>query len=333
MNRDIFILGMGRVGRELLKCLTQKNILVSGILEKKSNLSLLPYLLEASKTNKKTQFIAGENSLLANGRSIVCFSSISKLFETLNLSANYNVSIIDCTGDPAITDYCTSMLDSRLELHVLRKPLKTEELASKKNRYFFNTCDYVSAFPLVSMLCQFNVLSMDLTIIHPFLSNQKLFDNYYSDELNEDVADRFRLSRSATTNIIPKNNSLKRLLVKKIPNLDKILTTKTFRVPSNNSTVARLVARFGNIKPLSKEQIIESIRQANCEVSSLPLVSSDAMGCTKPCIVSVHDVSYVDGILDMSYMYDNEVGYVSTFVNQFTAKPDSPDIEISPHSL
>jgi glyceraldehyde 3-phosphate dehydrogenase len=151
-----------------------------------------------------------------------------------------------------------------------------------------------------------------MTTVHAYTNDQRLADVPHKD---------LRRSRAAAENIIPTTTGAARAVGKVLPRLKGRLDGMAIRVPVPDGSVVDLTCRLR--RPVTAQEVNAAVKAAAegpmrriVEYSEVPLVSSDIIGNPHSSIFDALSTSAAgDGYLKVVAWYDNEWGYSNRVVD------------------
>jgi len=323
----IGINGFGRIGRNALRALIEKNLKDLDLLaindpfcDAKTAAHLFKY--DSIFGRFKGECSATEDSLVVNGKKIKYFQEKDPAKIPWK---NSGVDIVlECSG--AFTDAVKAKghIDGGAKKVIISAPAKNEDATfvigvneksydpAKHNIISNASCTTNCLGPVIKVLHEtFGIETGLMTTIHAYTNDQKLQDAPHKDP---------RRSRAAAVSMIPTTTGAAKAIGLVLPELKGKLNGFAMRVPTIDVSVVDLVATTK--KPVSVDSVNKALKDAASgslkgilAFTDEPLVSIDFLG-------DPHS-SYVDGQMTMVTgenlvkvisWYDNEWGYSNRLV-------------------
>jgi len=308
----VAINGFGRIGRNLLRVLANRDIEVSAIND------IMPidrayYLAKYDTIRGSFDIKKEDNFLIVNDKKIK-YTSFSHPKE-IEFDADI---VIEATGKFLDSNSCSYYLKSAKKVIISapatddtptyvyginHKNYKNEKIISNAS------CTTNCLAPIAMILDKhFKIKEGFITTIHSYTMDQKLLD---APNLRD-----IRRSRAAASNIIPTFTGAAKAIYKVLPNLKNKLDGRSVRVPVNNVSLLDFAVCLE--KEVSKEEINEILKEyANSTLKGILaidnefLVSSDINGRSESSIVAIDLTQTNKNLAKIFAWYDNEWGYAN----------------------
>ncbi len=325
MGIRVGINGFGRIGRSVLRILTNRDdmevVAINDLFENEQ----LAYLLEydtVMRTFNKSVRVDGD-SMYVDDREIVMTAHRDPAaipWKKLKIDL-----VIESTGVFRQKKQIARHLQAGAGKVILTVPAQdpvdativmgvNDDTLEPGHRIISNaSCTTNCLAPIVKVLDDsFGLEEGFLTTVHAYTNDQRLADVPHKD---------LRRSRAAAENIIPTTTGAARAVGQVLPELDGKLDGMAMRVPVPDGSIVDLVCRLGNSP--SRDEINAAMRMAAAngmsgivEYSEAPLVSSDIIGNPHSAIFdSLSTIAEGDGYAKIIAWYDNEWGYSSRIVD------------------
>lgn len=317
----IAINGFGRIGRVFFRILHSTNtpdIQITHINDI-DDFDKLIYLLKADSLFGKLDYIKQckryKNELIINDKKITLSS-----FNNPKDSTFGDVDmVLECSGAFLDTKSLESYIHNGAKRVLLSAPPKdnmpiyicgVNENAYKNEKIISNaSCTSNAIAPIIKKLQEkHEIINGNITIIHPFNSDQSLLDSPHRDNL--------RLSRNATLNIIPTTSSIGEVLGKLF---DSNSTKNRFygdsiRIPTSIVAFSNIDLTFKN--KISKDDILHMDFDRNIiGFDDCMLVSSDFIGDSRSSIIASDLIRVASNTCRISIWFDNESGYANRLLD------------------
>lgn len=337
MATKIGINGFGRIGRQVLKAITERYpgqlevVAINDLFDSKTNAHLLKYDSNYGIFPGTVEVEADGNDLVVNGKVIKVFSEK----DPGNLPwADLGVEIViestgiftDAKGDPSKNKPGANVhiVKGGAKKVIISAPAKGEDLTIVLgvNDNLYNpathhvvsnaSCTTNCLAPAAKIVNdRFKILNAVMTTIHSYTNDQVILDQGHKKEL--------RRSRAAAQNIIPTSTGAAKAIALVIPELKGKFDGYSLRVPTPTVSVVDFSAIIE--KPTSKEELNACfIEAANGALKGIlgvttgdymdPLVSMDFKGDPRSSIVDLpYNVVMGGNLIKVVTWYDNEWGY------------------------
>ncbi|MDC3155627.1 type I glyceraldehyde-3-phosphate dehydrogenase [Candidatus Pelagibacter sp.] len=318
MKIKIGINGMGRIGRMIVRSITESNNKkieikhINNRTDSKSCSSLLKYDSIHGKFNAELDF--DDDHLIINKNKIT-FTQETDL-KNIDWKKHDVDYVFECTGKFNSKDKLETHLSNGAKKIIVSAPCKNadktivfgvneKELKKSDKIISAASCTTNCLAPLAHVLNEnFQIEKGFMTTIHAFTSDQRILDNSHKDP---------RRARSASQSIVPTSTGASKAIGEIIPSLKGKLEGIAMRVPTPNVSLVELV--FCTKKDLNIDKInsaFEDFSKKNkiLEVSREKLVSIDFNHNPASSIVDTSLTNVVGKNMGkISAWYDNEWGF------------------------
>ena len=335
---NIGINGFGRIGRAITRIISKsKDIKIKVINDIDEDIHNLSYLIKYDSTYGKINCQITKdiktNTISINKNKIRFFSQ--KLINKVPWK-KYNLDIvIDATGvekniidakkilnkklkKVLITHSPDKHIDSTLIMGVNEKTYDFK----KHNIISTSICDASAIGPILKELEEnFGVERGFITTLHPRLSYQNILDGSLKSvsSVGHNWKD-YSLGRDSISNLIPKNTTAIKAVIKCLKKLKNKIEGLSFRVPTAIVCASDLTIQLK--KKVSKKNIFDHFKMLSKKKGKIfgfqeeSLVSLDHLGTSKSVIVDANFINIIDSnLLKMVIWYDNEWGYSNRVVD------------------
>lgn len=318
--------GFGRIGRDVVRILTQNDIKELDLVAVNfsGDLSLNAHLFKHDSIYGKFngEVTAKEKSLVINGKEIVVPSNRTpKQLPWKDLEIDL---VIDSTGAFKDVEGLSKHLNAGAKKVLLTAPAKGDikTIVMGVNEEIYNaeeddiisnaSCTTNCLAPVTKVINdEFKIVKGLMTTIHAYTKDQNLHDSKHKD---------LRRARAAGINIIPTTTGAAKAVALVIPELKGKLTGYAVRVPVPTSSLIDVVFELGN--EISVEEINKALINASkgkmkgiLGVSDEPLVSSDYIGENLSSVVDLSLTQSISNMVKIVAWYDNEWGYSNRVVD------------------
>ena len=321
MNIKIGINGFGRIGRMVLRAVTQEAefkdvevVAINDLLEPE----YLAYMLQYDSVHgrfKGSVAVEGKH-LVVNGKKI----RLTAEKDPANLKWNEVGAdvVVESTGFFLTKDTCQKHLDAGAKKVVQSAPSKDD---TPMFVYGVNHAKYAGEAIVSAASCTTNCLAPVakvlndsfgiqrglMTTVHAATATQKTVDGPSSKD--------WRGGRGILENIIPSSTGAAKAVGVVLPELNKKLTGMAFRVPTSDVSVVDLTVELN--KEASYDNICKAMKTASegalkgvLSYTSEKVVSTDFRGCSMPSIFDAEAGIALDKtFVKVVAWYDNEYGY------------------------
>ncbi len=325
MGIRVGINGFGRIGRSVLRILTNRDdmevVAINDLYENEQ----LAYLLEydtVMRTFNKSVRVDGDCMYVDDRKIVMTAHRDPAAIPWKKLKIDL---VIESTGVFRQKEQIARHLQAGAGKVILTVPAQdpvdativmgvNDDTLEPGHRIISNaSCTTNCLAPIVKVLDDaFGLEEGFLTTVHAYTNDQRLADVPHKD---------LRRSRAAAENIIPTTTGAARAVGQVLPELDGKLDGMAMRVPVPDGSIVDLVCRLGNSP--SRDEINAAMRMAAAngmsgivEYSEAPLVSSDIIGNPHSAIFdSLSTIAEGDGYAKIIAWYDNEWGYSNRIVD------------------
>ncbi len=318
--------GFGRIGRDVVRILTQNDIKELDLVAVNfsGDLSLNAHLFKHDSIYGKFngEVTAKEKSLVINGKEIVVPSNRAP--EQLPWKDLEIDLVIDSTGAFKDVEGLSKHLNAGAKKVLLTAPAKGDikTIVMGVNEEIYNaeeddiisnaSCTTNCLAPVTKVINdEFKIVKGLMTTIHAYTKDQNLHDSKHKD---------LRRARAAGINIIPTTTGAAKAVALVIPELKGKLTGYAVRVPVPTSSLIDVVFELEN--EISVEEINKALINASkgkmegiLGVSDEPLVSSDYIGENLSSVVDLSLTQSISNMVKIVAWYDNEWGYSNRVVD------------------
>jgi glyceraldehyde 3-phosphate dehydrogenase len=321
MARRIGINGFGRIGRQVLRAVNERNqqsievVAINDLFDAATNAHLLKY--DSTYGPYEGTVKVQDGSLVVDEKKITI--TAEKDPGAIKWKEMGVDVVIESTGVFTDATKAKAHIESGgAKKVIISAPAKNEDITivlgvnddkydPGKHKVVSNaSCTTNGLAPVAKVLNdRFGIQKGLLTTVHAYTNTQRLQDLAAKD---------FRDARSAPQNIVPSETGAARAVGLVIPELKGKFGGMAFRVPTATVSVIDFTAI------LSKEASKEQVRQAMLDyaegpmkgilaVTDEPLVSSDLRGSTFSSTFSALDTLVLENMVKVIAWYDNEWGY------------------------
>ena len=325
MTVRIGINGFGRIGRSVLRIVTDRPDVEVAVINDLFDNDHLAYLLQYDTVmgHFEKPVSTDADSMTVAGRRIAM--TAEKDPARIPWGRHGVDIVVEATGRLLLRADLEKHLAAGAKKVVLTVPAKdeidamivigaNEESLSPHHRIVSNaSCTTNCLAPLARILDEaFGIEDALMTTVHAYTNDQRLADVAHSD---------LRRSRAAAENIIPTTTGAARAVGKILPRLAGRIDGMAMRVPVPDGSVVDLTCRVR--RPVSAAEVNAAVRTAAegpleriVEYSEVPLVSSDIIGNPHSSIFdALSTQAEGDEYLKVVAWYDNEWGYSNRVVD------------------
>ena len=322
MATKVGINGFGRIGRQVLKAITDRYpgklevVAINDLVATDVNANLLKYDSNYGRWNKDVR--AESDAIVVDGRAIKVFAERDPGAIPWG-SAGVDI-VIESTG--LFTDATKAVAHKRdsVKKVVISAPAKNEDVtlvlgvnADKydpaKHHVVSNaSCTTNGLAPVVKVIVDnLGLLKGQMTTIHSYTNSQQILDKAAGSDLRE--------MRAGPLNIVPTSTGAAKALRLVIPEVDGKLDGLSYRVPTPTVSIVEVVALTE--KETTKDELNNLLRETSVEkmkgilgFTMDPVVSMDMKGDERSSIVDGQSTNVVGGnLVKVAAWYDNEWGY------------------------
>jgi glyceraldehyde 3-phosphate dehydrogenase len=335
MTTKIGINGFGRIGRQVLKAITERYpgelevVAVNDLFDAKTNAHLFKYDSNYGIFPGTVEVVGTD--LVINGKTIMVFAEK----DPANLPwKDLGVEIViestgiftDAKGDPTKGKAGANVhiTAGGAKKVIISAPAKNEDITvvlgvneekydPAKHHVLSNaSCTTNCLAPAAKIVHEkFGIVNAVMTTIHSYTNDQVILDQGHKKEM--------RRSRAAGLNIIPTTTGAAKAVALVIPELKGKFDGYSLRVPTPTVSIVDFVATIE--KPTTKEELNAAfVEAANGPLKGIlgvttgeymdPLVSMDFKGDPRSSIVDLANTMVMGGtLIKVVTWYDNEWGY------------------------
>jgi len=318
----IGINGFGRIGRTLIRVLTQRNfdkfeiIAINDLTDTATLAHLLKY--DSVHGNFKGEVDFDEDHLIINGKRIkVSAEKNPANIDWKNLKVDL---VIESTGKFLTTQLAQKHIEAGAKRVLLSAPSPDKNIPTIVLGVNDDMIDWDSPILSNASCTTNNVAAMVkildenweikegyITTVHSMTGDQNLHDAPHRD---------LRRARAASSSIIPTSTGAAKAITSIFPHLEGHLGGAGIRVPVLNGSLTDFTC------VLNKQTTVEEINKAFkaaaegelkniLEYTEDPIVSVDILDNPHSCIFDAQLTSIVGGLVKVVGWYDNEFGYAS----------------------
>jgi glyceraldehyde 3-phosphate dehydrogenase len=316
----IGINGFGRIGRTLIRILTQRNsdkyeiIAINDLTDTATLAHLLKY--DSVHGNFKGEITFDENHLIINGKKIKVSAEKNPVdIPWKNLKVDL---VIESTGKFLTNELAQKHIEAGAKKVLLSAPSPDKDIPTIVLGVNDDMIDWYSPILSNASCTTNNVAAMVkildenwqikegyITTVHSMTGDQNLHDAPHRD---------LRRARAASSSIIPTSTGAAKAITSIFPHLEGHLGGAGIRVPVLNGSLTDFTC------VLKKQTTVEEINKAFkaaadgelrniLEYTEDPIVSVDIIDNPHSCIFDAQLTSIVGGLVKVVGWYDNEFGY------------------------
>ncbi|MBN2406304.1 MAG: type I glyceraldehyde-3-phosphate dehydrogenase [Elusimicrobia bacterium] len=332
MAINVAINGFGRIGRQVLKRMTETGGFEVKAINDLTDAKTLAHLLKYDSVHGRFpgQVQAKEASIVVNGKEIKILSMRDPAeLPWKDMGVDF---VLESTGVFRKKEQIMKHVAAGAKKVLLSVPAKDEidatvvlgvndDTIKPEHKIISNASCTTNCFaPLVKVLHEtFGVVRGLLTTIHGYTNDQSILDLPHSD---------LRRARAAAVNIIPTSTGAAKAVGKVIPELKGKLDGMAMRVPVTDGSIVDFAVELK--KKVTAEDINKAMKEAAqgalkgiLEYTEDPIVSSDIVGNPASSIFDAQLTSVIDGnFAKVVSWYDNEWGYSCRCVDLFKKMAD-----------
>ena len=322
MTTKVGINGFGRIGRQVLKAITDRYpdklevVAINDLVPSETNAHLLKY--DSNYGQWKRDIRAVDGGISVDGRVIKVFAERDP--GAIPWGSVGVEIVIEATG--LFTDGTKAVAHKRDSVRkvIISAPAKNEDVtvvlgvnAEKydpaKHHVISNaSCTTNGLAPVVKVIVDnLGFVKGQMTTIHSYTNSQQILDRAGGTDLRE--------MRAGALNIVPTSTGAARALRLVIPEVDGKLDGLAYRVPTPTVSIVEIVALTE--KDTTKEALNQLLKDAAGEqmkgilgFTTDPVVSMDMKGDERSSIVDGLSTNVVAGnLVKVAAWYDNEWGY------------------------
>jgi glyceraldehyde 3-phosphate dehydrogenase len=322
MVTKVGINGFGRIGRQVLKAITDRYdgklevVAINDLVATDVNANLLKYDSNYGRWDKEVR--PEGDKLVVNGRAITVFAERDP--GAIPWGSVGAEIIIESTG--FFTDATKAVAHRRdsVKKVIISAPAKNEDVTlvlgvnaetydPAKHHVISNaSCTTNGLAPVVKVIVDnLGLVKGQMTTIHSYTNSQQILDKAAGTDLRE--------MRAGAMNIVPTSTGAARALRLVIPEVDGKLDGLAYRVPTPTVSIVEIVALTE--KDTTKDDLNALLKDtAEKKMKGIlgftmdPVVSMDMKGDERSSIVDGQSTNVVGGnLVKVATWYDNEWGY------------------------
>ena len=322
MATKVGINGFGRIGRQVLKAITDRYggklevVAINDLVATDVNANLLKYDSNYGRWERDVR--ADGDTLVVDGRAIKVFAERDP--GAIPWGSVGAEIVIESTG--LFTDATKAVAHRRdsVKKVVISAPARNEDVtlvlgvnAGKydpaKHHVISNaSCTTNGLAPVVKVIVDnLGLVKGQMTTIHSYTNSQQILDKAAGSDLRE--------MRAGALNIVPPSTGAARALKLVIPEVDGKLDGLAYRVPTPTVSIVEVVALTE--KDTTREDLNNILKETAAEkmkgilgFTTDPVVSMDMKGDERSSIVDGLSTNVVGGnLVKVAAWYDNEWGY------------------------
>ncbi len=322
MSTRIGINGFGRIGRQVLKAISDRYedqldvVAINDLVEPEINANLLKY--DSSYGRWGEDVHVTDTGLSIDGRDVRVFSERDP--GAIPWGSVGAEVIVESTGFFTDATKAVAHRHDSVKKVVISAPAKNEDvtvvLGVNQNMYDPAKHHVVSnascttnglAPPVKVIVDNLGLVKGQMTTIHAYTNSQQILDKAAGSNLRE--------MRAGAMNIVPTSTGAARALRLVIPEIEGKLDGLAYRVPTPTVSIVELVAVTE--AETSKDDVNRLMQEAAAEkmkgvlgITFDPVVSMDMKGDERSSIVDGLSTNVVGGnLVKVAAWYDNEWGY------------------------
>ncbi len=322
MVTKVGINGFGRIGRQVLKAITDRYagqievVAINDLVATDVNANLLKYDSNYGRWDRDVR--AEGDTLVVDGRAIKVFAERDP--GAIPWGSVGAEIVIESTG--LFTDATKAAAHRRdsVKKVIISAPAKNEDVTvvlgvnadsydPAKHHVISNaSCTTNGLAPVVKVIVDnLGLVKGQMTTIHSYTNSQQILDKAAGSDLRE--------MRAGAMNIVPTSTGAARALKLVIPQVDGKLDGLAYRVPTPTVSIVELVALTE--KDTTKDDLNALLKDTAAEkmkgilgFTMDPVVSMDMKGDERSSIVDGQSTNVVGGnLVKVAAWYDNEWGY------------------------
>jgi glyceraldehyde 3-phosphate dehydrogenase len=328
MARKIAINGFGRIGRCIVRAMTQRNIsdlevvAVNDLTDAKTLAHLYNYDTVHRQASPRATASEGQIEIAGRKIRVLAEKDPSKLpWKQLGVDI-----VLECTGLYTDKEKAKAHIDAGAKKVIISAPAKNHDATivlgvntelydpSKHTVISCGSCTTNCLAPVAKVLLDsFGIKRGLMTTVHSYTNDQAVLD----------VPHRkgdLRRARAAAQNMIPTSTGAAKALSEVIPALKGKLDGQAVRVPTMNVSLVDLTVETD--KPVTKDSIHAAMKAASegplkniLGYTEEPLVSSDYIGDPRSSIFDATVTQVIgDTFAKVFSWYDNEWGFSNRMV-------------------
>lgn len=322
MATKIGINGFGRIGRQVLKAITDRYgdtlevVAINDLVPTEVSANLLKY--DSNYGQWKHEIRATEDAIVVDGREIKVFAE--KDPGAIPWGSVGVELVVESTG--FFTDATKAVAHRRdsVKKVIISAPAKNEDVTvvlgvnaekyDPANHHVISnaSCTTNGLAPVVKVLVDnLGVQKGQMTTIHSYTNSQKILDQAGGGDMRE--------MRAGGLNIVPTSTGAAKALRLVIPEIEGKLDGLAYRVPTPTVSIVEVVAVVE--KETTRDEVNRLMQETSNEkmkgilgYTTDPVVSMDMKGDERSSIVDAQCTNVVGGnLVKVAAWYDNEWGY------------------------
>lgn len=312
---NALIIGLGRIGRHILReCLDQYTLNIS-IYDLNNNLEYLCYFLNFDST----YFLKEERFVFDLNKKTIFDKQTNKSIYFIDPQNFEGDFIIDSSGSYDVFNSCikigkktyiTNAVDSKyVDNYVI--PNVSKKVNGKI--ISMNICDVCAIGPILNYVHnKYTIESGAIITMHPWLNYQNLSDNYLESLYDKSTFwHQYHLGRKTTESLISKSTTFVDSLCLALPFFKNKLHGWSYRIPSPIVASATLSINLKSKPNHSNDFINDLLSSPGIIEGDKNKISSDYIGLKQSAALDTHNLYLKDRFVNLKVWYDNELGYVS----------------------
>lgn len=322
MVTKVGINGFGRIGRQVLKAITDRH---GGELEVVAVNDLVPIETNANLLKYDSNYGRWDKDIRAVGDGIAVDGKVVKVFSEREPGAIPWASVgaeivVESTGFFTDATKAAAHRHDGVKKVVISAPAKNEDFTivlgvnaekyDPANHHVISnaSCTTNGLAPVVKVIVDnLGLVKGQMTTIHSYTNSQQILDRAGGGDMRE--------MRAGALNIVPTSTGAARALKLVIPEVEGKLDGLAYRVPTPTVSIVEVVALTE--KETSKDALNDLMREVASEqmkgilgITMDPVVSMDMKGDERSSIVDGQSTNVVGGnLVKVAAWYDNEWGY------------------------
>ena len=322
MVTKVGINGFGRIGRQVLKAITDRHggelevVAVNDLVPIETNANLLKYDSNYGRWDKDIRAV--EDGIAIDGRVVKVFSERDP--GAIPWASVGVEIVVESTGFFTDATKAAAHRHDGVKKVIISAPAKNEDFTivlgvnsekydPAKHHVISNaSCTTNGLAPVVKVLVDnLGLVKGQMTTIHSYTNSQQILDRAGGGDMRE--------MRAGALNIVPTSTGAARALRLVIPEVDGKLDGLAYRVPTPTVSIVEVVALTE--KDTSKDELNALLKEVAAEqmkgilgFTMDPVVSMDMKGDERSSIVDGQSTNVVGGnLVKVAAWYDNEWGY------------------------
>lgn len=311
--------GFGRIGRNVLRSMSQEELRKVVAINDLTNPATLAHLLKYDSTQgqyKHDVSIDGEYLVIDGHKILITADRDPANLPWKKLGVDV---VLESTGFFTARDKAQLHIDAGAKKVLISAPATNPDLtfclginadqydAAKHHIVSNASCTTNCLSPMAKVLeDSFGIVSGMMTTVHSYTNDQNILDLPHSD---------LRRARAAAVNIVPSSTGAAKAIGEVLPSLKGKLTGGAFRVPTPTGSLTDLVVILK--RPVTVEEVNAAMKAAAegpmkgvLKYSTDPIVLQDIVSDPHSCIFDAPLTMVIDGtMVKVCGWYDNEWGY------------------------